>query len=88
MSRQSSTITISLPEDLKQFAIKRSRTAHYGTPSDYIRGLIREDLNRLEEERLETELMKGLKSGKGIQMTPDAWQRLKAEASKRIKSRR
>ena len=44
MSRQTSTMTISLPEDLKQFAIKRSRTAHFGTPSDYIRGLIREDL--------------------------------------------
>jgi Arc/MetJ-type ribon-helix-helix transcriptional regulator len=53
MSRQSSTMTISLPEDLKQFAIQRSRTAHYGTPSDYIRGLMREDLKCLEEERLE-----------------------------------
>ena len=49
MSRQSSTITISLSEDLKQFAIQRNRTAHYGTPSDYIR----EDLKCLEEERLE-----------------------------------
>jgi len=41
-------MTISLPEDLKQFAIKQSRTAHFGTPSDYIRGLIREDVRRLE----------------------------------------
>ena len=43
-------MTISLPEDLKQFVKKRSLTAHYGTPSDYIRGLIREDLKRLEQE--------------------------------------
>src|SRR5439155_10327053 len=35
MSRQTSTMTISLPEDLKQFVKKRSLTAHYGTPSDY-----------------------------------------------------
>src|SRR5262249_3688247 len=76
----SSTMTISLPEDLKQFAIRRSRTAHFGTPSDYIRGLIREDLRRLEAERLEQELLKGLASGKNIRMTPEAWQRLKAEA--------
>ena len=61
MSRHTSTMTISLPEDLKQFVKKRSLTAHYGTPSDYIRGLIREDLQRLEQERLEIELMKGLK---------------------------
>ena len=80
-------MTISLPEDLKQFAIKRSRTAHFGTPSDYIRGLIREDLQRLEQERLEIELMKGLK-GKGIPMTKDAWKRLRAEAVKRIQSSR
>src|SRR5438094_4404008 len=84
MSRQTSTMTISLPEDLKQFVKKRSLTAHYGTPSDYIRGLIREDLKRLEAERLEAELLKGLRSGKSIPMTKDAWKQLKAEASERI----
>ena len=82
MSRHTSTMTISLPKDLKEFIKKRSLTAHYGTPSDYIRGLIREDLKRLEEERLEAELLKGLRSGKGIPMTKDAWKRLKAEAAK------
>ena len=88
MQRHTSTMTISLPEDLKQFVKKRSRTAHYGTPSDYIRGLIRDDVRRLEQERLEQELLKGLQSGKGIRMTPEAWQRLKAEAAKIITSKR
>ena len=88
MSRLTSTLTISLPEDLKQFVKKRSLTAHYGTPSDYIRGLIREDLKRLEEERLEQELLKGLRSGKGIPMTKDAWKQLTAEAVKRIRAKR
>ena len=87
MSRQSSTMTISLPEDLKQFVKKHSRSAHYGTPSDYIRGLIREDLKRLEAERLEIELMKGLK-GKGIPMTTEAWKRMRSEAARIIKSKR
>ncbi|HSX82734.1 MAG TPA: type II toxin-antitoxin system ParD family antitoxin [Candidatus Saccharimonadia bacterium] len=77
-------MTISLPEDLKQFVKKRSLTAHYGTPSDYIRGLIREDLKRLEEERLEHELLKGLRSGKGIPMTQETWKQLRAEAAKHI----
>jgi len=87
MYRHTSTMTISLPEDLKQFVKKHSRSAHYGTPSDYIRGLIREDLKRLEQERLEIELMKGLK-GNGIPMTQETWKKLKAEAEKRIKSKR
>jgi Arc/MetJ-type ribon-helix-helix transcriptional regulator len=87
MSRITSTMTISLPEDLKQFVKKRSRTAHFGTPSDYIRGLIREDVRRLEAERLEGELMKGLK-GKGIPMTPAAWKRMRSDAAKIIRSKR
>jgi antitoxin ParD1/3/4 len=87
MSRLTSTMTISLPEDLKQFVKKRSVTAHYGTPSDYIRGLIREDVKRLEQEQLEIELMKGLK-GKGIPMTKAAWKRMRAEAAQIIKSKR
>jgi hypothetical protein len=33
-------MTISLPEDLKQFVKKRSLTAHYGTPSDCSSGRI------------------------------------------------
>jgi antitoxin ParD1/3/4 len=88
MPRHTSTMTISLPEDLKQFVKKRSLTAHYGTPSDYIRGLIREDLKRLEQERLEIELMKGLQSGTGIPMTKEAWKRMRAEAAKIIQSQR
>jgi antitoxin ParD1/3/4 len=87
MNRHTSTMTISLPKDLKEFVKKRSVTAHYGTPSDYIRGLIREDLKRLEQERLEIELMKGL-TGKGIPMTKEAWKRMRTEAAKIIHSRR
>ena len=85
---RTSTMTISLPKHLKEIVKKRSLSAHYGTPSDYIRGLIREDLKRLEEEQLEQELLKGLRSGKGIPMTKDAWQQLKAEAAKRIQKKR
>lgn len=88
MSRHTSTMTISLPKHLKEFVKERSLTAHYGTPSDYIRGLIREDLKRLEQEQLEAALLKGLRSGKSIPMTQDAWKRLRAEAAKRIRSQR
>jgi len=69
MSRQTSTMSISLPKNLKEYVKERTLHAHYGTPSDYIRGLIREDMKRLEQERLEQELLKGLQSGKAIPMT-------------------
>src|SRR5438445_721569 len=72
---------------LQRVVQKRSLADHYGRPNDYIEGLIREDLQRLEQERLEIELMKGLK-GKGIPMTPEAWKRMRAEAASRIQAKR
>jgi antitoxin ParD1/3/4 len=79
-------MSISLPKNLKEYVKQRALQAHYGTPSDYIRGLIREDLKRQEEERLEQELLKGLRSGKNIPMTSQAWKRLGAEAAGRIQA--
>ena len=73
-------MSISLPKNLKEHVKQRTIQAHDGTPSDYIRGLIREDLKRHEQERLEAELLKGLRSGKSIPMTPQAWKRLRAQA--------
>ena len=81
-------MTISLPKDLKKFVKKRSRTAHFGTPSDYIRGLLREDLLKLEQERLEQALLQGLRSGKRIPMTAKNLKQMCAEAAKIIRSRR
>ncbi len=76
-------MSISLPQNLKEYVKERSMQAHYGTPSDYIRGLIREDLKRHEQERLEAELLKGLRSGKRIPMTAKAWKRLRAQSASR-----
>ena len=86
MSHRTNTIRISLPKNLKAFVKQRTTQAHYGTPSDYIRGLIREDLKQLEQERLEQELLKGLRSGTSIPMTKQAWKRLRTEAVTRIPS--
>ena len=86
MSHRTDTMSISLPPHLKEYVKQRTTQAYYGTPSDYIRGLIREDLKRHEQEQLEQELLKGLRSGKGIPMTTQAWKRLGREATQRIRS--
>jgi Arc/MetJ-type ribon-helix-helix transcriptional regulator len=88
MAHRTSTMSISLPKNLKEHVKQRTIQAHFGTPSDYIRGLIREDLQRFEQEQLEAELIKGLKSGKSIRMTKESWKRLRAEAAKMIKAKR
>ena len=81
-------MSISLPKNLKEFVKQRTQEAHYGTPSDYIRGLIREDLKQLELEQLEQALLQGLRSGKRIPMTAQAWKRLRAEAAGRMQPSR
>ena len=41
-----STMNISLPEGLKTFVDQRVRESGYGTSSEYVRELIRKDLDR------------------------------------------
>jgi putative addiction module CopG family antidote len=77
-------MSISLPPHLKEYVKQRTTQAHYGTPGDYIRGLIREDLKRHEQEQLEQALLQGLRSGKRIPMTAQAWKRLRADVAVRI----
>ncbi|OGL77128.1 hypothetical protein A3J43_02270 [Candidatus Uhrbacteria bacterium RIFCSPHIGHO2_12_FULL_54_23] len=76
-------MSVSLPTALKDYARQRSRDGHYGTPSDYVRSLIREDLKRAEQERLERELLKGLRSGKGKAVTPKEWAKLRSQVMAR-----
>jgi antitoxin ParD1/3/4 len=58
------TLHISLPERLKELVEERvKRTGTYSNASDYVRSLIRADLERVGEERLEALLLEGLASG-------------------------
>lgn len=81
-------MSISLPQQLKKYVQERAELGLYGTPSDYIRDLIREDLKRHEQEQLEAMLLEGLASGEAKPMTKKNWQDLRAEVHKRIDERK
>lgn len=81
-------MSVSLPEELKNYVKQRTQQDHYGTPSDYVRGLIREDLKRHEQERLEHMLLQGLASGPGITMNDAEWRKLESEVNKGLKKKR
>jgi antitoxin ParD1/3/4 len=74
------TVTISLPESLKQFLDHEVATKGYGNVSEYIRGLLRQAQTRDAEVRLQTLLLEGLASGADVPLTPEFWRELKAEA--------
>jgi antitoxin ParD1/3/4 len=75
------TVTISLPESLKEFIDAEVRTKGYGNVSEYVRGLLRAAQEKDADTRLETLLLEGLTSGRDISLTPDFWQELKADAA-------
>lgn len=83
-----STMSISLPESLKDFIRTRVIEGHYSNPSDYIRSLIREDQKRQVEERLEALLLEGLESGASEEATDEYWQTLMGEVRERIEARK
>jgi antitoxin ParD1/3/4 len=78
------TMNITLPEPMRQFIEEQINSGSYGTASEYMRTLIREDQKRKAQERLETLLLEGLDSGDPIESTPEFWQELRG----RIESRR
>jgi len=74
------TVTISLPESLKEFIDNQLATKGYGNVSEYFRSLLREAQEAEEEARLEALLLEGLAGGADIPLTREFWKDLKAEA--------
>ena len=66
------TVNIALPDPLKAFVEERVADGEFGTPSEYIRSLIREDRER-RRERLESLLLEALDS-RPIEIMPEALQ--------------
>ena len=88
MEHKIENMSISLPRELKELVKRRVQEDHYGTPSDYLRSLIREDIRRRDQGRLEQALIKGLDSGRGMTITSKRdwkkfWQKRAAKEDKK-----
>lgn len=90
------TMNISLPEKMKEFVDGRVEAGHYGTASEYVRDLIRNDSERQAKERkdrLDTLLLEGIKSLEEegtFEVTDEYWiqlqERIKAGVFKKEKA--
>jgi antitoxin ParD1/3/4 len=81
------TVTISMPESLKQFVETEVQTKGYGNVSEYFRALVREAQAREADGRLQALLLQGLDSGEDIELDQEFWRELRAEAVRRLQSR-
>lgn len=82
------TLTISLPDSLKEFIEREVRTKGYGNVSEYVRGLLRNAQAKEADARLEALLIEGLTTGEDIPLSPDFWSELKQDAAKILARRK
>ena len=76
------TMNISLPDSMKAFVDVQIQERGYGSSSEYVRDLIRNDQIRQAEQRLSALLQEGLESGPAIP-ADDAYWANKREALRR-----
>ena len=81
------SMNVSLPEALKDYVQERVAEGTFSNPSDYVRALIREDMRRREEEKLDALLIEGLNSGPAEPMTAKDWADIRADLEEHIAKR-
>ena len=82
------TLTISLPDSLKEFIDREVQTKGYGNVSEYVRGLLRDAQNKEADARLEAMLIEGLIAGEDIPLSPEFWSELRQDAAKILARRK
>jgi antitoxin ParD1/3/4 len=79
------TVNISLPDSMRDFINEQVAKCGYSTTSEYIRHLIRQDLEKVAQARLETLLLEGLDSGEAIEITDEWWQQKRTQLLERLR---
>lgn len=79
------TLTISLPDSLRDFVDSQVRTRGYGNVSEYFRGLVRDAREQESQKRLERLLLEGLDSGEDIALVPKHWTKKKKAILARVR---
>lgn len=83
------TLTISLPDSLRQFIDQQVKTKGYGNTSEYLRTLVRDAQAAEAANRLEALLLEGLQSdGDDVEADAQFWTDLKAEAASLLAKRK
>jgi antitoxin ParD1/3/4 len=81
-------MNIALSAKLKAFVQREVRRRGYSSVSEYMRELIRGELERQELARPEAEIIKGIESGPATPMTTQDWQDIRMEVRRRSAARR
>jgi len=82
------TLNISLPESMRDLISEQVAKGGYSTTSEYIRHLIRQELERVAKIQLETLLLEGLDSGESIEITDEWWEQKRTELVEKVRKQK
>lgn len=80
-------MNISIPDPLKEFVDQQIASGRYGSVSEYVRELIREDEKRKAQLKLEGLLLEGL-NAPAKEMTKKNWDALKKQVLEQLSKRK
>ncbi len=81
------TVNISLPDTMRTYVEEETKNGGYSSVSEYMRALIREDQRRKTQERIENQLLEGLRSGEAQQLDSAQWESLRRQVQRRLGER-
>jgi antitoxin ParD1/3/4 len=81
------TVSITLPESVKQYLDEQVAKGGYGSVSDYLRHLVETHQKEQAQAALESEVLKGLESGESTPMTSEDWRAIREETERRHAAR-
>lgn len=80
-------MNISLPESMREWIEETIAKHGYGTVSEYIRELVRQDQKIKAKKALEERLLEALDSGPATPMTKADWDKLRADLIAKVQAR-
>ncbi len=87
MAQELTTINVSLPVHMRAYIEQRVKADGFGSISDLIRALLREDQVRRLQQELETRLLGALEGGEATPMTAADWNDIKEVVKTKIAAR-
>jgi antitoxin ParD1/3/4 len=80
------TLTITLPDELKEFVEAQAARDGFGSPDEYLAALLRQTRHRIAKLELDAKLIEGLDSGPATPMTDADWDELKRRVFERVEA--
>jgi len=78
------SLNVSMPEPMREYVDERTEKGNFGTPTEYIRSLIRQDQKEREQQLLEKKLLEALDDDRVEEVTAEFFERLRAFATEKV----